>query len=206
MEHLTKLEKLLFAKDSIIGRSLMCVLGLVVSAVILSPAIVYTVTLDGQHIHTVKPYNCNMTMYASGQAFPTPVATFYAETQEFVDVSAHTDWYLGEWRVYPYKRGFCPIEAAVVSSTDSYKNLYKYCLRMDDELSSSLSSQVRNVFKSIDYINSDTYHYYSHMYEAAVSTKLVGGLLLASTVRRLIEFSTHETDMAILFRSGWGYE
>ena len=84
-----------------------CGFGTLVSAVLLSPAIMYTVLQSGQYVISIVPRECDLTQYQG--SFPSPIRDFYSETAEFTSVAEHTHWYLGEWRAYPNARGLCPI-------------------------------------------------------------------------------------------------
>ena len=151
-----------------LGPLAICAFGTFIILFMLSPAIVYTILLDGEYFYEIKPFECEMAQYTS--AFPQPIAAFYEETQGWTSVAEHTDWYLVSWRVYPYKRGICPVKAQVPDA-DTYKFFGldvpedghnavfgvtdHYCLRVSDE-DGNIPNNVIKVFEIMDDLNHRT--------------------------------------------------
>jgi len=137
-----------------------CGFGTLVSALLLSPAIMYTVLQSGQYVISVQPTECDMNSYKG--AFPAPTRDFYLSTAGLATVVGQTDWYLGEWRAYPNARGLCPIQAA--ETKDSFRNFFgkeadkggypnflnpRYCLEYGRE-EGEVQPDVIKVFTLID--------------------------------------------------------
>jgi len=140
-----------------------CGFGTLVSVLLLSPAIMYTVLQSGKYVISVMPTECNMDAYKA--AFPAPTSDYYLTTAGLTSVVGQTDWYLGEWRAYPNARGLCPIQAA--ETTKSYRNFFgeeadkagnpnfltpRYCLKYG-RAEGEVQPDVIKVFALIDEAN-----------------------------------------------------
>jgi hypothetical protein len=170
--------------DKICGRELGIVLsilvGLIVITIIISPAVVYSALLGRVSVYTISPYDCDSSDYSESSSFPASTLDYYEKTYGFVNISSHTDWYLGDWKAYPYKRGLCPIDAAV--RTTNVEGLYvvshisdRYCIRNDNSLSSA-------VFENVDRINRDSYQLDSNMADGYNAFNYSGDYILAGTI------------------------
>jgi hypothetical protein len=58
-------------------------------------------------IYAIQPTGCNLPI-APGEQFPLPTRNFYAETQDFTDLSLQQGWYFGPWYLFPSSKGICP--------------------------------------------------------------------------------------------------
>ena len=61
------------------GALAVCCFGSFIIAFMLSPAIVYSIILDGQYMYAIKPYGCTTSSFTGN--FPEPVKDFYKSSE-----------------------------------------------------------------------------------------------------------------------------
>ena len=192
--------------NSNIGCVATCGFGTFVILFMLSPAIVWSMLWDGMSVYSIELKDCDLSNYNG--AFPAPVRDFYAQSG-LTSVADNADWYLGEWRIFPYNRGMCPVVAQ-----EPYPGGYEFfgatvpehggdgvqyfgvkdnhCLRVTGggESGTDVPAGVLDVFQKIDAANADASY---------GPTDMVSGIEGIKTVGAYFKFGTIVTWVGIFF-------